>query len=208
MLSLFVRRQKQRGSGDGEGREIITVVQKKVQSRYYVTPVAFLVLILLYLLFIMQPTFAHPPSNMELEYDFAEQTLSVTITHSVPGPGDHYVKRIEIRKNGDLDLSEDYTSQPTTSTFTYTYAVAAGDGDVLEATAHCSLFGTITEQITVSVPSSVSTQPTPTMVEATPSPSPSPVQTPSPSPTQTPGFEILFAVISIVATSYFVKRKC
>jgi hypothetical protein len=180
------------------------MMQKKAQSRY-VTPVAFLVLILLYLLFIMQPTFAHSPSNMELEYDFEEQTLSVTITHSVPGPGDHYVKRIEIRRNGDLDLSEDYTSQPTTSTFTYTYAVAAGDGDVLEATAHCSLFGTTTEQITVSVPSPVSTSPTPTVVEATPSPSPT--QTPLPT-AQTPGFEVLFAVISIVATSYLVKRKC
>lgn len=185
-------------------------MQEKAYSRHSsrMTVLALLLLLLL-LLFNVQPMSAHPPSNMELEYDVDEQTLSVTVTHQIPGPGNHYVKRIEIRKNGGLELSEDYTTQPTRSTFTYVYAVTARDGDVLEAKAYCSLFGDISRQITVSAPSPVTPRPTPTAEAATPLAAP--VSTPSPSPSpaaQTPGFEVLFGLMSIGAARYAVKRKC
>ena len=68
-----------------------------------------------------ETTFAHPPSDMELEYDIGKQTLVVSIIHSVSKPDSHYVEKIEIKKNGNLYLTEEYTNQPSTSTFTYTY---------------------------------------------------------------------------------------
>lgn len=67
------------------------------------------VLILLVLTSTIQPTLAHSPSGMELAYDVDAQTLSVTITHSVADLDTHYVKRVEIKRNGELDRSEDYT---------------------------------------------------------------------------------------------------
>jgi hypothetical protein len=114
------------------------------------------------------------------------------------------VEKIEIKKNADLYLTEDYTSQPTTSTFTYTYDVTAGDGDLLEVTAYCNLYGSITDQITVSTPSpSPVYTPSPT---ATPSPLPT-APPPSATPAPPPGFDVLFALSSLVAAIYLIKRE-
>lgn len=92
---------------------------------------------------------AHPPENMVLEYDVNIMTLSVTITHIVSNPDDHYIYKVEFRKNNELIQTENYDSQPTTSTFTYTYSIDAQGGDVLEVTAFCSIAGSITREITV-----------------------------------------------------------
>jgi hypothetical protein len=112
-----------------------------------------IIVISLFVLFLI-PGLAssHSPSSMELQYDFINQKLSVTITHTVLSPNDHYVERVEINKNDELYLTQDYTSQPTTSTFTYTYDVETVDNDVLEVTAICSIAGSITEQITAEAP--------------------------------------------------------
>ncbi|MBE0516493.1 MAG: hypothetical protein IBX41_03745 [Methanophagales archaeon] len=102
-------------------------------------------------------------------------------------------------------LTEEYTSQPTPATFTYTYAVTAGDGDLLEATAYCSLFGSKTERITIAAPSpSPVSTPSPT---ATPSPLPTAPPPPSATPAPPPGFDVLFALSSLVAAIYLIKRK-
>jgi hypothetical protein len=95
-----------------------------------------LILLSLILTVLPAPLSAHHPSKLVLEYNTDTQALSASITHSVSDPANHYVKKIEIKKNGDPYLTEDYTSQPTTSSFTYTYTVTADDGDVLEVTAY------------------------------------------------------------------------
>ncbi len=92
---------------------------------------------------------AHAPSSMELEYNFFNQKLNVTITHSVLDPNSHYVGSVEILKNNVEFITQDYTSQPSPTTFTYTYDVSAEDGDDLEVTATCSITGSITESIIV-----------------------------------------------------------
>jgi hypothetical protein len=173
-----------------------SLVSRWWHSRY-ITTVALPVLILLVLIFTLLPetTLAHPPSDMELEYDIGKQTLVVSISHSVSNPDSHYVEKIEIKKNGNLYLTEDYTNQPSTSTFTYTYDVTASDGDVLEATAYCSLQGSITEQVNVFMPP----------LSATPTLLPTPL--PTPTPAQTPCFEALFAIIGVLAAVYLIKRN-
>jgi len=192
-------------------------------SRYMSVALPALIFLLLTLTILPTPILAHPPAEMKLEYNFDEQTLSVTVTHSVSTPESHYVKKLEIKKNADLFLTEDYTSQPTTSTFTYTYNVTVGDGDVLEATAYCSLYGSKTERITVAAPSPspVYTPPSPTIIVSTPSPSPvyspsptaplTPLPTappsPSPTPASTPGFDVLFALSGVLAAIYLIKRR-
>lgn len=95
---------------------------------------------------------AHPPQEMILEYDSDLQTLNVTITHVVVDPDaiDHYIEAIEIYKNSDLYLTMNYTTQPTTDIFTYSFSVEAEAGDELSATAYCSLFGSISNSITIS----------------------------------------------------------
>jgi hypothetical protein len=93
--------------------------------------------------------FAHPPQDIQLEYDFENQMLYVTITHNTLDPNSHYIYKIEIEKNGVLYLTEEYDSQPTSDTFTYSYVVEADIGDILTATAYCSLYGSLTASLTV-----------------------------------------------------------
>ena len=84
---------------------------------------------------------ATTPSSVDLAYDIGTQTLSVTISHPVADPNTHYIKTVEIKKNSQSLIVYNYTSQPTTSSFTYTYSVEALAGDVIEATATCSIIG-------------------------------------------------------------------
>jgi desulfoferrodoxin (superoxide reductase-like protein) len=167
---------------------------------------ATLTLLSLTLIVLPAPVLAHQPSQMALEYDADTQMLAISITHSVPDSTSHYVKKVEITKNGEPLLTKDYTSQPSASTFSYTYAIAADNEDVLDVTAYCSIYGSIREQITVSTfPPSA----TPTAAEtptATAQPSPTPGTSPTPTP-ETPGFEVLFALlIGVCAALYLSKR--
>jgi hypothetical protein len=155
-------------------------------------------LILLSFFFILLSTLvlAHPPSQMALEYDADTQTLAVTITHSVPDPTSHYVEKVGITKNGAPLLTKEYTSQPSTSTFSYTYAIAADNGDNLEITAYCSIYGSIREQITVST--------SPPSATAQPSPTPGTSLTPTP---ETPGFELVFALLIGICAARYLSRR-
>ncbi len=93
---------------------------------------------------------ANPPQSVTLEYSVATGELNVTIGHVSIDTSTHYVAQVEITKNSANYLIANYTSQPTNDIYTYTYNVSAVDGDVLNATARCSLFGETTGSITVS----------------------------------------------------------
>ncbi len=96
------------------------------------------------------PVQAHPPSEVMLSYDQDNQTLNVAVLHKVSSPSGHYVVQVDIFKNGEKILSSDYRSQPSTSDpFTYSYAVNATSGDVLKATAFCSIAGSRSGELTV-----------------------------------------------------------
>jgi hypothetical protein len=95
---------------------------------------------------------AHNPAGMTLEYDFSAQKLNVTITHNVADTNTHYIEKVEIWKNDVLEITRDYTSQPSTSSFTYSYDISAVDGDVLKVKGTCSISGSITREITVVEP--------------------------------------------------------
>lgn len=95
---------------------------------------------------------AHAPQDIKLKYDAATAVLSVTITHTTFAPTMHYVKQVEIKKNGAVVNSSSYDSQPDKTGFTYTYAVPASPGDVIEVTGSCSIFGSTTTKLDVGRP--------------------------------------------------------
>jgi hypothetical protein len=90
---------------------------------------------------------AHPPGAVMLTYDLPSQTLQVTITHTRFSDS-HYINKLEIKKNGNLVSLKEYKSQPA-ETFTHPFKVTAVAGDILEATAHCSKFGSKSGKLTV-----------------------------------------------------------
>ena len=90
---------------------------------------------------------AHPPGAIILTYDLPPQTLQVTITHT-RFSDNHYIGKLEIKKNGNLVSLKEYKSQPA-ETFTYAFKVTAVAVDVLEVTAYCSKFGSKSEKLTI-----------------------------------------------------------
>jgi desulfoferrodoxin (superoxide reductase-like protein) len=104
-----------------------------------------------------QPVAAHTPTSMTLEYNWDTQVLSVTISHSVPNPNDHFIENITVYKNDVKVDSEAYTSQGSASTASDAFNIAAVDGDVLRVWANCSISGFIEDTITVTEPDTSTT---------------------------------------------------
>ena len=96
-----------------------------------------------------QTSSAHAPKDVQLSYDSTSQMLTVTITHQSPFPNVHYIKIVEIKKNGNAVNANNYKNQPDQATFAYSYKVSAAAGETLEVKAICSLYGSRTENLTV-----------------------------------------------------------
>lgn len=93
---------------------------------------------------------AHSPSSMDLDYNIVEQQLEVSISHIVSDPNMHYVENVLVMVNTVQLVNNDYTSQPSSSSFTYMYNVSAEEGDEIEVIASCNVGGDILEIITIS----------------------------------------------------------
>ncbi len=96
---------------------------------------------------LISPVSAHSPSGMSVTYQELTKELLVSITHSVPNPGEHYINEVIISINGKVVNNSRYTSQPAPDTFTYTYPVETVRGDEIKVTATCSLAGSITRTL-------------------------------------------------------------
>jgi len=105
--------------------------------------------IFLFLCFSPQFSYATAPKSVDLIYDMNTQTLSVTIDHHTLFAGMHYIKYVEITKNGTLISKNKYGTQPTGSIFTYTYNIPAERGDVFYVAATCNLWGHKTSTLVV-----------------------------------------------------------
>jgi hypothetical protein len=103
---------------------------------------------------------AHNPSLVALDYDLGTETLTVTVSHAVPVSdlSFHYIFRIVVEKNSVQFISRNYTSGDNTISGTAdTFSVPAVDGDVLVATAYCTLAGVKSGQMTVSTSTDTTT---------------------------------------------------
>jgi cytochrome b561 len=107
---------------------------------------------------VLQPVYAHPPSDILLDYDLDSQTLQVTLVHTVSDPVTHYVHRIQISLQGTVTTYE-YESQPTDSRFTYQFVLPASPGDTVEVKADCNLSGSISGLLIIGGPMTVRSVP-------------------------------------------------
>ena len=105
-------------------------------SRKAAAAVLFLTAILLPL-----PAAAHSPSEIVLSHDRTARVLTVRITHGTPLPEEHYIRKVEIKKNGMTISMTTYSSQPDPTTVSYTYPVDADSSSVFDVTATCSISG-------------------------------------------------------------------
>jgi hypothetical protein len=92
---------------------------------------------------------ATPPKDVQLTYNHTDQTLTVAITHYSLMPGFHYIKNVDIKKNGQIISKDTYKSQPGKEYFSYIYKIPAVPDDDFEVTATCSFYGSKTVNIKV-----------------------------------------------------------
>lgn len=90
---------------------------------------------------------ATPPENIQLQYNLRTQMLLVTITHDSMFKGSHYIKFVEIKKNGGVVSINTYNSQPTGETFSYSYRIPAIEEDTIVVTATCNMSGSKTSPV-------------------------------------------------------------
>ena len=91
----------------------------------------------------------HPASNVDINYNFNEQRLTVTISHNTDNKETHYIEKVEVYKNGVNFIDENYTTQTTSNTFTLSFNISANDGDILKVETECSLGGKTEDSLTV-----------------------------------------------------------
>ncbi|MCF7890073.1 CHRD domain-containing protein [Candidatus Bipolaricaulota bacterium] len=101
--------------------------------------------LILSLLVISISAASHPPSSMEVDYAGEDNTLTVSITHRVGNPSNHYVEKISVLKNGTTVLEENYDEQQDSSGGEYVFELSAQNGDRIEVQADCSRFGSISQ---------------------------------------------------------------
>jgi len=116
-----------------------------INKMFFISKIFFCLCILL---LITQTVSAHPPSNMDINFDIENQELKVNITHSVT-TDTHYIKLIEIQLNGEKYNSYNYNSQPAEMSFSYNYNINATKEDIFKVIAECNQFGTLTRELTV-----------------------------------------------------------
>lgn len=103
------------------------------------TGLVFVLLFVLTACFIVPPSAnATPPENVKLRYDNGSKVLSVTITHDNLGKSTHYIKVVEIKKNGTVVSVKTYNSQTQPILFIYQYKINAIEEDMIQAVATCS----------------------------------------------------------------------
>jgi len=100
-----------------------------------------LITLILAQLFFAASAFAHPPEALDVVTDLEKQTITVNITHNVAYPTAHYIKTVEIKKNGQLLISDPHKDQPSKDKFFYTYQGLIKEGDMIEVKAVCNIYG-------------------------------------------------------------------
>ncbi len=105
------------------------------------------VLLLLAICFYPQASYASSPETVKLKHDINSQILTVTITHKSSFTNYHYIKVVEIKKDGEIVSTNTYKNQPDPETFTYEYKIPAAEGATIEVTAICSILGSKTVKL-------------------------------------------------------------
>ncbi len=100
-----------------------------------------LFLTLLFLFAVCATAKATPPHDMQLKYDPATQSLSVTMKHPTIERREHYIRTITVVINGGEPQVFRYNFQNSASQFDTTIPLALKAGDSVHVTAACRLGG-------------------------------------------------------------------
>ncbi len=109
-----------------------------------------IILVLCGLLVAGTQAFAHPPSDIKIQFDDKTKTLTAVVEHRVSNPKTHYIYKVDIGLNGKEIQMLPFKSQETSTHQTVKFAVPqAKKGDALSVEGYCNLSGKLEKEIKV-----------------------------------------------------------
>jgi len=94
--------------------------------------------------------FAHPASDVTLNYDAKTMLLTVTYDHTVKNPADHYIESVVIKVNGKEIITQNLPAQEAASGGALVYKmIGVKSGALIEATVTCNKTGKKTGKLPI-----------------------------------------------------------
>lgn len=102
--------------------------------------------LLIFLLFATAFSFAHPPSDITIEYNLTEKTLSLIVNHDVKGDN-HYINYVEISLNGKAIIKQNSSKQFDSNVQKYVYLIPEmKENDKITILSRCNIFGNMKKE--------------------------------------------------------------
>ena len=109
---------------------------------------AFLVVFIF--LVVASTAYAHPPSDIKIDFDPKTKMLHTVIIHNTSNPLNHYINKVDVGLNGKAIIEHSISREDNNKEQTVSYLIPdVKDGDVLSVEGHCSISGQLKKQITV-----------------------------------------------------------
>ena len=105
--------------------------------------------ILFFLVFLVIDSWAHPPSDITLEYDKERKILKILLKHVTEDIQEHRIRKIIVTKNNEEPLKFYYSSQTSPKEFIQEISLEAQSGDTIVVKAICSQAGNKEETLLV-----------------------------------------------------------
>ena len=107
-------------------------------------------LVLCGLLVACTTAFAHPPSDIKIQFDEKTKTLTAVVKHRVSNPKAHYINKVDIGLNGKEIQMLPFRKQENNAGQTLKVLVPeAKAGDVLSVEGYCNLGGKLEKEIRI-----------------------------------------------------------
>lgn len=93
---------------------------------------------------------AHPPGDIEMNFNLENKMLEVTIAHSSRDNMDHFINNVKVYLNGNQHIEQDFIVQTNNDNQYLHYMIpGAKVGDTIRLSADCNKFGNRDQEITV-----------------------------------------------------------
>lgn len=93
---------------------------------------------------------AHPPGNVEMNFNSSNKMVEVSISHSSKNNSEHFVNEVEIYLNDNLQIEQNFIMQTNDkSQYLHYMLPGAKSGDTIKIVAKCNKYGDLESEIKV-----------------------------------------------------------
>ncbi len=101
---------------------------------------------------VISTAYAHPPSDIIINYDPETKILYAVIMHNASNPENHFIKKVDIGLNGKEIIEHKISRQDNNVSQTVSYFIPdAKAGDKLSVEAYCSISGKLKKEIEIKI---------------------------------------------------------